>query len=122
MNIDSRTAIELMRQLRTRRLISEGQAERVSLVSENSPATPQPPELTRITVLPVRSEQKPQPTLKDAITCWNELVEARQNPSRNNLQQALLAKGFDCKENWARKFYEDIKDMLKEQPKASVRG
>jgi len=122
MGIDSRTAIELIRQLRTRRLIGEGQAERVPLVREGSPATPQTPELTRITILPVRSEQKPQPTLKEAITCWNELVEAGQNPSRNNLQQALLAKGFDCKENWARKFYEDIKGMLKDQPKASVGG
>lgn len=122
MSIDSRTAIELMRQLRMRRLIGEGQAAGASPVRESSPAAPQPPELTRITILPVRSEQKPQPTLKDAITCWNELVEGGQNPSRNNLQQALLAKGFDCKENWARKFYEDIKDMLKDEPKASLGG
>jgi hypothetical protein len=122
MGIDSRTAIELMRQLKTRRLIGGRQSGQAALVRENSTATPQPPELATITVLPVRSEQKPHPTLKDAITCWNELVEAGQNPSRNNLQQALLSKGFDCKENWARKFYEDIKDMLKEQPKASVGG
>ncbi len=111
-----------MRQLKTRRLIGGRQSEQASLARENSTATPQPPEMAAITVLPVRSEQKPHPTLKDAITCWNELVEAGQNPSRNNLQQALLSKGFDCKENWARKFYEDIKDMLKEQPKASVGG
>jgi hypothetical protein len=122
MGIDSRTAIELMRQLKTRRLIGGRQSGQAPLVRENSTATPQPPELATITVLPVRSEQKPHPTLKDAIACWNELVEAGQNPSRNNLQQALLSKGFDCKENWARKFYEDIKDMLKEQPKASVGG
>ena len=72
---------------------------------------------------PMQTEQKPQPTLNDAITCWNELVRAEQNPSRNNLQNALVAKGFDCKENWARKFYEDIKDMLaKDQQKTSVGG
>ncbi len=72
---------------------------------------------------PMQTEQKPQPTLNDAITCWNELVRAGQNPSRNNLQNALVAKGFDCKENWARKFYEDIKDMLaKDQQKTSVGG
>src|SRR6266516_1412948 len=117
MGIDTKTAIELMRHLRTRRLTGEAQAECASLARESIPETP---ESARITVLPVRSEQKPQPTLKDAITCWNELVEARQNPSRNNLQQALMAKGFDCKENWARKFYEDIKAMLTDQPKESV--
>ena len=120
MGIDTKTAIELMRQLKTRRLTGKAQAERDTSARENIPETPQTHELSRITVLPVRSEQKPQPTLKDAITCWNELIEAGQNPSRNNLQQALIARGFDCKENWARKFYEDIKDMLKDQPKASV--
>jgi hypothetical protein len=123
MNLDKETAIELMKQLKTRRLIGEAPAEwdtnRESTPARVPGATP---ELDATTVLPVRTEQKPQPTLKDAITCWNELVQAGQNPSRNNLQQALIAKGFDCKENWARKFYEDIKDMLKDQPKASAGG
>jgi FtsK/SpoIIIE family len=68
-----------------------------------------------IKVLAVPAERKPQPALKDAIVCWNELIEAGENPSRNNLQQALLAKGFECKEYWARKFYEDIKEMLSNQ-------
>lgn len=76
-------------------------------------------ELTNIMVLPVRTEQKPQPTVKDAILCWNELVQAGQNPSRNSLQQALIAHGFECRENWARKFYEDIKDR---QQKATAGG
>ncbi len=122
MGIDKEAAIALMRQLKTRRLTGEAQAEQDTSSREGSQATPQAPERTEITVLPIRSEQKPQPSLKDAIICWNELVKAGQNPSRNNLQQALLAKGFDCKENWARKFYEDIKNMLKDQPKASVGG
>lgn len=89
------------------------------------PLTPAPlaSRAAKITVLPARIEHRPQPTLQDAIMCWNELVAAEQNPSRNNLQQALIAKGFDCKENWARKFYEDIKDMLaNDQPNASVGG
>jgi len=123
MNLDKETAIELMKQLKTRRLIGEAPADwdtnRESIPARVPGATP---ELDTTTVLPVRTEQKPQPTLKDAITCWNELVQAGQNPSRNNLQQALIAKGFDCKENWARKFYEGIKDMLKDQPKASAGG
>jgi FtsK/SpoIIIE family len=75
-----------------------------------------------IKVLPVQAERKPQPALKDAIVCWNDLIEAGENPSRNNLQQALLAKGFECKENWARKFYEDIKDLLKGQSEESIGG
>ncbi len=122
MNLDKETAIELMKQLKTRRLIGAAQAERHTGTGESVPAPQHTPELARIAILPVRTEQKPQPTLSDAITCWNELVEAGQNPSRNNLQNALMAKGFDCRENWARKFYEDIKGMLKGQQKASVGG
>lgn len=122
LDVDSRTAIELMRQLKMRRLTCQAQAVHITSAGESIPVRPQQPEPAKVTVLPVRSEQKPQPTLKDAIVCWNELVEARQNLSRNNLQQALIAKGFDCKENWARKFHEDIKDMLKDQPKASAGG
>jgi hypothetical protein len=83
---------------------------------------PLAPEAAKITLLPARAEQKPQPKLKDAIACWNELVEAGQNPSRNNLQQALIAKGFECRENWARKFYEDIRDMLPKADTTSVGG
>jgi len=75
-----------------------------------------------IRVLPLQAEQKPQPALKDAILCWNELIQAGQHPSRNNLQQALMAKGFDCKENWARKFYEDIKNMLNGQQQNQSAG
>jgi hypothetical protein len=123
MNLDKEMAIELMKQLKTRRLIREAQAERATnRESAQVPVVEVMPELDNTAVLPVQTEQKPQPTLKDAIMCWNEMVQAGQNPSRNNLQQALIAKGFDCKENWARKFYEDIKDMLKDQPKASAGG
>ena len=122
MGIDKETAIELMKQLKTRRLIEEALAWRDTSIQESTPVPQGAPEPATIPVLPVRTEQKQQPTLNDAITCWNELVQAGQNPSRNNLQQALIAKGFDCKENWARKFYEDIKAVLKDQPKASVGG
>src|SRR6266566_764972 len=123
MHPDKETAIELMKQLKTRRLIGEAPVEQVTnKESPTAAVSEEKPELANITVLPVRTEQKPQPTLKDAITCWNELVEAGQNPSRNNLQNALIAKGFDCRENWARKFYEDIKGMMKGQPKASAGG
>ena len=66
-------------------------------------------------VVPIQAERKPQPTPKDAILCWNELVEKGENPSRQRLQQALIAKGFECRENWARKFYEDIKAKLNQQ-------
>jgi hypothetical protein len=76
----------------------------------------------KITILAARSGAKPQPRLQDAIACWNELVEAGQNPSRNNLQQALLAKGFECRENWARKFYEDIREMLAAESASSSSG
>jgi hypothetical protein len=96
-------------------------SERVTvppLMPPLEPAKPEPDDQlppVSIKVLPVQAERKPQPTLKDAIVCWNDLIEAGENPSRNNLQQALLAKGFECKEYWARKFYEDIRDMLSNQ-------
>ena len=123
MHIDTKTAIELTRQLKTRRLIGETQADRDASTEESVPAPQHVLERAKITVLPARTEQKPQPTLKDAIACWNELVEAGQNPSRNNLQNTLIAKGFDCRENWARKFHEDIKGLLaNDQQKASVGG
>lgn len=80
------------------------------------------PEPSNISVLPVRSAQKPQPSLQDAIVCWNELISAGQHPSRQNVQQALIAKGFDCKEYWARKFIEDIQGMPKESPHESAGG
>ena len=107
-----------------RRVPAEEPPARQDTSTGKSVAAPQDMlEPSKITVLPVRTEQKPQPTLHDAILCWNELVEAGQNPSRNNLQNALIAKGFDCKENWARKFYEDIKELLaKDQQKALVGG
>ena len=90
-------------------------------ISETVPSVQPIAQADNITVLPKRSEYKAQPTLQDAILCWNELVGAGQNPSRNNLQQALLAKEFECRENWARKFYEDIKALLaKEQSDRSV--
>ena len=119
MGVNKETAIELMKQLKTRKLVrQEGTEWNTSAKELASQRTPDP---AQITVLPVRTEQRPQPTLNDAILCWNELARAGQNPSRNNLQNALVAKGFDCKENWARKFYEDIKDMLaKDQQEASV--
>ena len=118
MGLDKETAIELMRQLKTRRLIGEVRTER-DTSAEESILAPGP---STITVLPVHTEQKPQPTLNDAILCWNELIRAGQNPSRNNLQNALIAKGFDCKENWARKFYEDIKEMLKDRQQKESAG
>ena len=91
-------------------------------VEPNGPEPDDRRQTVSITVLPTQVERRPQPSLQDAIGCWNELIEAGENPSRNNLQQALLAKGFECRENWARKFYEDIKAMLKEQPQASAGG
>ncbi|MHB8596732.1 MAG: ATP-binding protein [Ktedonobacteraceae bacterium] len=104
----------LFRELRQRGLLhatGNDTAQELVRSEQSVPALQDPREPTNIMVLPVRTEQKPQPTLKDAIVCWNALVQARQNPSRNNLQQALIAKGFECRENWARKFYEDIKAL-----------
>jgi hypothetical protein len=120
LGVDKETAIELMKQLKMRRLVRPEGVEWNTSAGEPAPQSAS--DRAQITVLPMRTEQRPQPTLNDAILCWNELVEAGQNPSRNNLQHALLIKGFDCKENWARKFYEDIKGMLKDQPKTSVGG
>ena len=117
MGVDKETAIELMKQLRTRRLVRQEWN-----TSAEEPAPQSAPDPANIMVLPVRIEQKRQPTLNDAITCWNELVEAGQHPSRRDLQQALMAKGFDCRENWVRKFHEDIREMLKDQQKESVGG
>lgn len=117
MNYSDAMARTVWQELKQRGLLhtTGSAAEQETTKKDNVPM----PDSANITVLPVRTEQKPQPTLEDAIACWNELVQAGQKPSRNTLQSALLAKGFGCKENWARKFYEDIKDM---QQKAAVGG
>lgn len=120
MNYRDAEARVLFRELQQRGLLhATGTAQETARPGQGASASQDAHEPTTITVLPVRTEQKPQPTLKDAIVCWNELVQAEQKPSRNTLQSALLAKGFECKENWARKFYEDIKDM---QQKAAAGG
>lgn len=55
---------------------------------------------------------RPEPTLKDAIAVWNEIVAEGKNPGRGEMQKRLNARGFECGENKARSFIEEIRVMV----------
>lgn len=111
LTIDQKTAIGLLKQLKARSLSGQGNAPEPAARLEEREQQPQ-----RVLVPPVDEEaKKPVPGLEDALTCWQELIEAGKQTSRNNLRNALCDKGFHCWPNLARGFYDQIKKMIKEQ-------
>jgi hypothetical protein len=68
----------------------------------------------------VPGSAKPAPTLADAIVVWNAAVQAGEKLSRYTLKEKLIAQGFECGENMARKFLEEIKALVERQKAESV--
>ncbi len=112
LQVDPQTAMNLLKQLKARSFSSQpGAAPEPEAGAEE--AEPQP----RLVLVPPADEeaQKPVPNIQDALVCWQELIEAGKQTSRNNLLNALRDKGFRCWPNLARGFYDEIREMIRQQ-------
>jgi hypothetical protein len=65
------------------------------------------PEMPKIAI----PEQKPEPTINDALAIWNEVVSVGGKLSRYSLRDRLVQQGFECGENKARDLLDDLKAM-----------
>ncbi len=112
LQIDPQTAMSLLKQLKARSFSGQPGA-----APEQEAGEEEAEQQRRLVLVPPADEeaQKPVPTIDDALECWQELIQAGKQTSRNNLLNALRDKGFRCWPNLARGFHDDIREMIKQQ-------